>query len=185
MSSNVVSATPLSNISSAAAATIRSRVSRPRRVSGRPAGASVSFSPISADYQKLDWTTQFRLGTVDHATQFTAKGTHMTSTDSDLTGSTALITGATSGIGRATADRLAQRGAHVLVSGRDPGRGEAAVEAIRAAGGKADFIAADLADADSVRALARRAVELGGGHVDILVNSAGVFPFGPTPNPSN
>src|SRR6202042_1557787 len=179
MSSSVVSATPLSNISSAAAATIRCRVSRPRRVSGRPAGASVSFSPTRGSLPELDWTTQFCLVIVDRATQFTAKGTHMTSTD--LAGSTALITGATSGIGRATAVRLAQRGAHVLVSGRDPGRGEAAVDAIRAAGGKADFIAADLPDPDSVRALARRAVELGGGHVDILVNNAGVFPFGPTP----
>src|ERR1700742_2851727 len=98
----------------------------------------------------------------------------------DLTGSTALVTGATSGIGRATAAALARRGAHVLISGRDPVRGDAAVAAIRAAGGKADFLAADLADAGSVRALARRAVELGGGHVDILVNNAGIFPFGPT-----
>src|SRR5208282_350799 len=128
MSSSVVSATPLSNISSAAAATIRCRVSRPRRVSGRPAGALVPCSLIPEAYQKLDRTTQI-----------TARGTHMTSTD--LAGSTALITGATSGIGRATAVRLARRGAHVLVSGRDPGRGEAAVDAIRAAGGKADFIA--------------------------------------------
>ena len=101
-------------------------------------------------------------------------------TSTDLTGSTALITGATSGIGRAAAVLLAPRGAHVLVSGRDTARGDAAVSAIRAAGGKADFIAADLADAESVRALARRAVELGAGHVDILVNNAGVFPFGPT-----
>lgn len=98
----------------------------------------------------------------------------------DLTGSTALITGATSGIGRATATMLAARGAHVLVSGRDAARGDAAVDAIRAAGGKADFIAADLHDRDTARALAQRAVELGGGHVDILVNSAGIFPFGPT-----
>ena len=56
-------------------------------------------------------------------------------TSTDLAGSAALITGATSGIGRATAVQLARRGAHVLVSGRDPGRGEAAVDAIRAAGG--------------------------------------------------
>jgi NAD(P)-dependent dehydrogenase (short-subunit alcohol dehydrogenase family) len=101
-------------------------------------------------------------------------------TNTDLAGTTALVTGATSGIGRAAALSLAGRGAHVLVSGRDEGRGDAVVTAIRAAGGKADFIAADLADADSVRALARRATELGGGHVDILVNNAGVFPFGPT-----
>ncbi|HEY1918498.1 MAG TPA: SDR family oxidoreductase [Streptosporangiaceae bacterium] len=102
-------------------------------------------------------------------------------TTNDLMGTTALVTGATSGIGRAAAVSLARRGAHVLVSGRDAVRGDAVVSDIRTEGGKADFIAADLADADSVRTLARRAVELGGGHVDILVNNAGVFPFGPTP----
>ena len=101
-------------------------------------------------------------------------------TSTDLTGAVALVTGATSGIGRAAALSLARRGAHVLVSGRDAARGDAVVTEIRADGGRADFIAADLADAASVRALARRAAELGGGHVDILVNNAGVFPFGPT-----
>jgi NAD(P)-dependent dehydrogenase (short-subunit alcohol dehydrogenase family) len=106
-------------------------------------------------------------------------------TSTDLAGTTALVTGATSGIGRATAVALGLRGAHVLVSGRDATRGDAVVEAIRAAGGKADFIAADLADGDSVRALASRAAGLGGGHVDILVNNAGVFPFGPTPDASD
>lgn len=98
----------------------------------------------------------------------------------DLTGSTALITGATSGIGRATATALAGLGAHVLVSGRDQARGEATVEAIRAGGGKADLLLSDLGDAGAARDLAARATELGGGHVDILVNSAGIFPFGPT-----
>jgi NAD(P)-dependent dehydrogenase (short-subunit alcohol dehydrogenase family) len=106
-------------------------------------------------------------------------------TSTDLAGSTALITGATSGIGRATAVLLARRGAHVLVSGQNATRGDAVVTAIRAAGGKADFLAANLADADSVRALARHATELGGGHVDILVNNAGVFPFGPTSGASD
>jgi NAD(P)-dependent dehydrogenase (short-subunit alcohol dehydrogenase family) len=99
---------------------------------------------------------------------------------SDLTGSTALITGATSGIGRATATQLATLGAHVVLAGRDGTRGEQAVAAIRAAGGRADFVAADLQDEASARALALAATELGGGHVDILVNSAGIFPFGPT-----
>src|SRR5581483_10839233 len=97
-----------------------------------------------------------------------------------LSGQVALVTGSTSGIGRATALHLAELGAQVIVSGRDASRGEATVAAIRAAGGKADFVAADLADAGSVRELARRAGELGGGHVDVLVNNAGVFPFGTT-----
>jgi NAD(P)-dependent dehydrogenase (short-subunit alcohol dehydrogenase family) len=92
----------------------------------------------------------------------------------------ALITGATSGIGRAAADKLAQSGVHVLVVGRNVDRGEKTIAEIRATGGKADFIASDLRDAASARAVARRAVELGGGRVDILINNAGVFPFGLT-----
>jgi len=92
----------------------------------------------------------------------------------------ALITGGTSGIGRATANKLAQLGIHVLVVGRNLQRGEKTVAEIRAAGGKADFISSDLRDASSAREVARRAVELGSGHVDILINNAGIFPFGPT-----
>jgi NAD(P)-dependent dehydrogenase (short-subunit alcohol dehydrogenase family) len=93
---------------------------------------------------------------------------------------TALITGATSGIGRAAADKLAQSGVHVVVVGRNVERGERTIAEIRAAGGKADFISSDLRDAASARAVAKKAVELGNGHVDVLINNAGVFPFGPT-----
>ena len=95
-------------------------------------------------------------------------------------GLSALITGGTSGIGRATANKLAQLGIHILVVGRNLQRGEKTVAEIRAAGGKADFISSDLRDASSAREVARRAVELGSGHVDILINNAGIFPFGPT-----
>lgn len=92
----------------------------------------------------------------------------------------ALVTGATSGIGRAAAEQLAARGHHVIVSGRDADRGDSVVRAIRDAGGTADFVAADLRDEAGARELADRATELGGGRVDVLVNSAGIFPFGPT-----
>lgn len=94
--------------------------------------------------------------------------------------STALITGGTSGIGRAVANKLAQLGMHVLVVGRNRERGEKTVAEIRAAGGQADFISSNLGDASSAREVAKRAVELGGGHVDMLINNAGIFPFGPT-----
>ena len=98
----------------------------------------------------------------------------------DLMGNTALVTGGNSGIGRATALAMARRGAHVVLSGRDAGRGEQVVAAIRAQGGTADFVASDLSDEAGARQLAKQATELGGGHVDILVNNAGVFPFGAT-----
>jgi len=93
---------------------------------------------------------------------------------------TALVTGGTSGIGRAAANKLAQLGIHVLVVGRDAERGKKTVDEIRATGGKADFISSDLRGAASAREVARRAVELGNGHVDILINNVGMFPFGPT-----
>lgn len=100
-----------------------------------------------------------------------------------LAGATALITGATSGIGKATAFALAQRGARILVCGRDVQRGEAVVSAIKENGGSADFLAADLQDAGSARDLARRGLALNG-RIDILVNNAAIFPFGPTPGTS-
>jgi NAD(P)-dependent dehydrogenase (short-subunit alcohol dehydrogenase family) len=93
---------------------------------------------------------------------------------------TALITGGTSGIGQAAANKLAQLGIHVMVVGRSEERGKKTITEIRRAGGQADFIASDLRDASSVREVARKAVELGNGHVDILINNAGVYPFGPT-----
>ncbi|MFJ3309651.1 SDR family NAD(P)-dependent oxidoreductase [Streptomyces sp. NPDC086549] len=88
---------------------------------------------------------------------------------------TALVTGSTSGIGRETALLLAQKGAFVIVSGRNASNGAGTVAAIEAAGGKARFVAADLSDLDSVRRLAEEA-----GEVDVLVNNAGAYPFAPT-----
>jgi NAD(P)-dependent dehydrogenase (short-subunit alcohol dehydrogenase family) len=99
---------------------------------------------------------------------------------SELHGQTALITGSTSGIGRATADALATLGARVIISGRNAERGEKATDEIRAQGGSAEFIAAELTSSDSVRHLAEQAAEISDGHVDILINNAGIYPFEPT-----
>jgi NAD(P)-dependent dehydrogenase (short-subunit alcohol dehydrogenase family) len=96
-----------------------------------------------------------------------------------LKGKTALVTGATSGIGRAVADVLARRGAHVIISGRSVERGQRAVMEIRAAGGSGDFVPADLTDPSAVRELAAAAREVTG-RINILVNNAGIYPFAGT-----
>jgi NAD(P)-dependent dehydrogenase (short-subunit alcohol dehydrogenase family) len=98
-----------------------------------------------------------------------------------LQGKTALVTGSTSGIGRAVATGFAAEGAHVIVSGRDNVRGAEVVEAIRAAGGHADLVIADLSNGvEASRHLAEEATRLLGGRIDVLVNNAAIFPGGPT-----
>jgi NAD(P)-dependent dehydrogenase (short-subunit alcohol dehydrogenase family) len=83
----------------------------------------------------------------------------------------ALVTGSTSGIGRGIAIRLAALGARVVVHGRDEAGARQTLEAIAAAGGEADWRAADLADAGACRALVAFAVERFGA-LDVLVNNA-------------
>ncbi|MFB2596452.1 SDR family NAD(P)-dependent oxidoreductase [Herbiconiux sp. P17] len=94
-----------------------------------------------------------------------------------LLGKTALVTGSTNNIGLSIAKALAAEGAHVAVSGRDAARGAAAAAAIRDAGGRADFVRADL-DGSSARsqALATDALAALDGRIDILVNNAGIYP---------
>jgi NAD(P)-dependent dehydrogenase (short-subunit alcohol dehydrogenase family) len=100
-----------------------------------------------------------------------------TTTPSRLSGRTALVTGATSGIGAAIATALAREGAHVAISGRDAARAEAVQETIRLAGGRGEFIAADLGGSYAeLRTLAEQATDALGGRVDILVNNAGIYP---------
>jgi NAD(P)-dependent dehydrogenase (short-subunit alcohol dehydrogenase family) len=63
------------------------------------------------------------------------------------------------------------------VSGRNTGRGAEVVDRIRSAGGKADFLAADLdGSAKASRDLATKAMGVLGGHMDVLVKDAGIFP---------
>ncbi|MGV9802877.1 SDR family NAD(P)-dependent oxidoreductase [Mycobacterium sp. NPDC003449] len=106
----------------------------------------------------------------------------MSPNNTRLAGRTALVTGSTGGLGVAVAAALAAEGALVVVSGRNKERGDAVVADIRAAGNRAEFVAADLgAGAAEVERLARQATEAGGGQLDILVNNAGLWG---TPEPT-
>jgi NAD(P)-dependent dehydrogenase (short-subunit alcohol dehydrogenase family) len=93
----------------------------------------------------------------------------------DLQDLTALVTGATSGIGRSIALQLARQGADVVVHGRNAARGAETVDAITSAGGRARFVAADLANPDDLQRLVEDV-----GNLDVLVNNAGFSWFGPT-----
>ncbi|WP_027945987.1 SDR family oxidoreductase [Amycolatopsis taiwanensis] len=85
----------------------------------------------------------------------------------------ALITGANKGIGRATADQLAALGMTVLIGARNPGRGEEAAAAVRAAGGEARAVVLDVTDPATIQEAARW-VEERFGHLDVLINNAGI-----------
>ncbi len=88
---------------------------------------------------------------------------------------TILITGATDGLGRALAAELADRGAEVLLHGRDDARGHAALADIQSVTGsdKLRWLCADLAALADVRGLARE-VERSCERLDVLVNNAGI-----------
>jgi NAD(P)-dependent dehydrogenase (short-subunit alcohol dehydrogenase family) len=89
----------------------------------------------------------------------------------DLTGRTAVVTGGYAGIGRSTTRELARHGAQVVIAGRDPDKGRAAIAAI---GADVAFERLDLADLASVRACAGALADRFGDGLDILVNNAAV-----------
>jgi NAD(P)-dependent dehydrogenase (short-subunit alcohol dehydrogenase family) len=93
----------------------------------------------------------------------------------NLTNKTALVTGASRGIGRATARALAATGARIIVHyGSAAAEAESLVAEIRAAGGKADAVGADLGAPDGAHRLAAQVRKLVGQRLDILVANAGV-----------
>ena len=97
---------------------------------------------------------------------------------STLAGTAALVTGASSGIGAATARRLAEDGASVTLVARRRDRLEALAAEIDGAGGTALVVEADITDRTQAEAAVQQAVERFG-RLDILVNNAGLMLLGP------
>jgi len=91
----------------------------------------------------------------------------------DLSGKSAIVTGGAQGIGKAIAVRLAQAGASVLITDINADGARQAAEEIKAAGGKAESLRADVSSVADAEKTAQAAVDAFG-HIDILVNNAGV-----------
>jgi NAD(P)-dependent dehydrogenase (short-subunit alcohol dehydrogenase family) len=92
-----------------------------------------------------------------------------------LQNKTALVTGASRGIGRATAAALARAGAHVLVHyGRSTREAESLVAEIKAEGGRADAISADLGTPEGAALLEKQVRSIIGDRLDVLVLNAGI-----------
>jgi 3-oxoacyl-[acyl-carrier protein] reductase len=97
----------------------------------------------------------------------------------ELVGKVALVTGGSRGIGAAIAARLAELGSDVAITyGQSKERADEVVETIKSHGRRGLAIQADSAAADEVPAAVGRVVEELG-RLDVLVNNAGIFPFGP------
>jgi NAD(P)-dependent dehydrogenase (short-subunit alcohol dehydrogenase family) len=94
-----------------------------------------------------------------------------------LSDTAAIVTGATSGMGRATALLFAREGASVVAGGRDRARGEALVEQIRAAGGRAAFAPGDVAEPATSEQLVAECLR-SFGRLDVVVACAGALGLG-------
>jgi NAD(P)-dependent dehydrogenase (short-subunit alcohol dehydrogenase family) len=98
----------------------------------------------------------------------------------DLSGKIAIVTGGSRGIGRAICERLAEHGARVVIASRKRDACEEVAEAIRAKGGEAMALAANISRKEELRALVE-ATLAAWGRIDVLVCNAAVNPyFGPT-----
>ncbi len=92
-----------------------------------------------------------------------------------ITGRTVLVTGGTKGIGKGIAGVFARAGANVVVNGRDPEVGAAAVQDLSGQGGEVAYVGGDIRNAADCERLADETASRFGG-IDVLCANAGVFP---------
>lgn len=95
-----------------------------------------------------------------------------------IAGTTIAITGAARGIGYATAQALLRRGARVVIGDRDVALQESSVAALTHLGAVSGY-PLDVTDRESFAGFLDKARSDGGGHLDVLINNAGVMPIGP------
>ncbi|MDY6999223.1 MAG: SDR family oxidoreductase [Actinomycetota bacterium] len=96
----------------------------------------------------------------------------------NISGKTIAITGAARGIGYATAEALLARGARVVIGDRDVALQESSVAKLTNLGSVSGY-PLDVTDRESFAAFLDKARTDGGGHIDVLINNAGVMPIGP------
>lgn len=97
---------------------------------------------------------------------------------SEVTNKVVIITGASSGLGEATALRLAKNGAKLMLAARREDRLQDLVQRIEQAGGTAQYKLTDVTSQSEVAALAKATKEAYG-KIDVLVNNAGLMPLSP------
>lgn len=94
----------------------------------------------------------------------------------DLKGKTAIVTGGASGIGFASAKRLAEAGAAILIADLNPESGKKKTKELAGAGYQADFVKCDVTQEADVTNMVATAVKTFGA-LDIMVNNAGSYPL--------
>lgn len=100
-----------------------------------------------------------------------------------IAGKVAIVTGASSGIGKATALRLAAEGMKIVLVSRDQERLRQVVEAVRKEGGKVEFLLGDVTESSTQEKTIQTAVDAYG-QIDGLVNAAGHIASGSIENTS-
>jgi NADP-dependent 3-hydroxy acid dehydrogenase YdfG len=97
---------------------------------------------------------------------------------SEIQNKVVIITGASSGLGAATAERLASSGAKLMLAARREDRLQEMVAAIAKSGWTADYLVTDVSDRAQVEALAQKTLSTYG-RIDVLINNAGLMPLSP------